>query len=143
LVDDLSNIHPVNKIDVATRLANTALSENYGKSGLTYKFPMFKAMKNEKNKIRILFDNADNGLIAKDKTIKELFIAGEDRQFLPAMAKIEGNALIVWNKTIKAPVAVRFGFSNTATPNLFSKEGLPVNLFRTDNWEVDTKPMKK
>jgi len=33
---------------------------------------------------------------------------------------------------------VRFGFSNTAIPNLFNKEGLPVSPFRTDNWEVDT-----
>ncbi len=143
LVNDLTNIHPVNKIDVAARLANIALTEIYGKSGLNYKYPMYKGMKNEKDKIRILFDNADNGLTAKGKTITEVYIAGDDRQFQPAMAKIDGNTLVVWNKSIKAPVAVRFGFSNAATPNLFSKEGLPVNLFRTDNWEVDTTPVKK
>ena len=142
LVDNISNVHPANKIDVALRLANIALCENYGKCGLNYKFPMYKEMKNEGNKIRILFDNADNGLMAKDKSITEIYISSEDRQFMPAMAKIEGNTLIVWNKKIKAPVAVRFGFSNTAIPNLFSKEGLPVNLFRTDNWEVDTYPVK-
>ena len=143
LVDDLSNIHPVNKIDVAARLANLALSENYGKTGLAYKYPMYKSMKNEKEKIRIEFENAINGLISKDKVISEFFIAGEDHQFLPAMAKIDGNSVIVWNKTIKAPVAVRFGFSNTAIPNLFSKESLPANLFRTDSWEIDTTPVKK
>ena len=143
LVDDLSNIHPINKIDVAARLANLALSENYGKTGLAYKFPMYKSMKNEKEKIRIEFENADNGLISKDKVISEFFIAGEDHQFLPAMAKIDGNSVIVWNKTVKAPIAVRFGFSNIAIPNLFSKEGLPVNLFRTDSWEIDTTPVKK
>ena len=143
LVNDLKNIHPVNKIDVAARLANIALAETYGKIGLNYKYPMYKGMKNEKDKIRITFDYADNGLMAKDKTITEVYIAGDDHQFQPAMAKIDGNTLVVWNKTIKAPVAVRFGFSNTATPNLFSKEGLPVNLFRTDNWEVDTTPVKK
>ena len=142
-IDDLSNIHPVNKIDVASRLAKLALSENYGKIGLNYKFPMYKAMKNEKDKIRIQFENADNGLISKNKSISEFYIAGEDHQFLPAMAKIDGNSVIVWNKTIKVPVAVRFGFTNTAIPNLFSKEGLPVNLFCTDGWEVDTAPVKK
>jgi sialate O-acetylesterase len=142
LVDNLSNIHPINKIEVATRLSNLALSDHYGKTGLTYKFPMYKAMKTEKGKIRIGFENAGNGLIAKDKIISEIYLAGEDRQFQPATAQIEGNSLIVWNKSIKAPVAVRFGFSNTAIPNLFSKEGLPVNLFRTDNWEVDTTPVK-
>jgi sialate O-acetylesterase len=45
---------------------------------------------------------------------------------------------VVWSKQVKEPVAVRFSFSNTAIGNLFSKEGLPVNPFRTDNWEVDT-----
>ena len=143
LVDDLSNIHPINKIDVAARLANLALSENYGKTGLTYKYPMYKSMKNEKDKIRVQFENADNGLISKDKVITEFYIAGDDHLFLPASAKIDGNSVIVWNKMVKAPVAVRFGFSNTAIPNLFSKEGLPVNLFRTDSWEIDTTPVKK
>ncbi len=143
LVEDIKNIHPVNKIDVSARLANIALAETYGKSGLNYKFPMYKEMKNEKDKIRILFENADNGLMAKDKIITELFIAGDDRQFQPAMAKIDGSSLVVWNKSIKNPVAVRFGFTNTAIPNLFSKEGLPVNLFRTDNWDVDTTSIKK
>lgn len=143
LVDDLSNIHPVNKIDVAGRLANLALSDHYGKTGLAYKYPLYKGMKNEKEKIRISFENAENGLVSKDKTVTEIFIAGEDRKFLPAMAKIEGSSLIVWNKAVKSPVAVRLGFSNASIPNLFSREGLPVNLFRTDNWDVDTSPVKK
>lgn len=143
LVEDIKNIHPVNKIDVSARLANIALAETYGKSGLNYKYPMYKAMVNEKDKIRITFDNAENGLVAREKTITEIYIAGSDKQFQPALAKIEGSTLVVWNKTIKTPVAVRFGFTNTAIPNLFSKEGLPVNLFRTDSWEVDTKPAKK
>jgi sialate O-acetylesterase len=135
LVDDLKNIHPVNKIDVAARLANIALSEHYGKKGLIYKFPMYDKMNIEKDKIRISFKNTESGLMCKDKEITEFYIAGEDRQFQSAMAKIEGNNVVVWNKAIKKPVAVRFGFTNTAMPNLFSKEGLPVNLFRTDNWE--------
>ena len=143
LVEDLSNIHPINKIDVAARLANLALSDLYGKTGLNNKFPVYKSMKNEKDKIRISFENAENGLVSKGKIISEIYIAGEDRQFQPALAKIDGNSLIVWNKSIKAPVAVRFGFSNTAIPNLFSKEGLPVNLFRTDTWEVNTTTVKK
>jgi sialate O-acetylesterase len=44
---------------------------------------------------------------------------------------------------VKKPVAVRFGFSNGAMPNLFTKDGLPVNLFRTDDWPVDTSVIKK
>jgi len=135
VVDDLKNIHPVNKIDVASRLANLALSEHHGKKSLVYKFPLYSAMTIEKDKIRISFKSAESGLMCKDKTISEFYIAAEDRVFQPAEAKIDGNGVIVWNKAIKSPVAVRFGFTNTAMPNLFSKEGLPVNLFRTDNWD--------
>ncbi len=143
LVDDIKNIHPANKIDVSARLANIALAETYGKSGLIYKYPMYKEMHIEKNKIRLFFDNAQNGLVSKDKNITEIYIAGENKLFEPALAKIDGNTLIVWSKSIKSPLAVRFGFTNAGIPNLFSKEGLPVNLFRTDDWDVDTLPEKK
>ena len=51
--------------------------------------------------------------------------------------------MVVFNKNIKNPIAVRFAFNNTATPHLFNKEGLPVNLFRTDDWELATSAIKK
>ena len=73
----------------------------------------------------------------------EFYIAGEDQNFVPAQAKIDGSTVVVWAKGIKKPVAVRFAFSNGARPNLFNKEGLPVNLFRIDDWPVDTSAMKK
>lgn len=155
LVDDINNVHPLDKVNVGLRLANLALSDHYGKKGLIYKFPMYESMKIEKDKIRIAFSNAENGLMCKDavhqvskdaarhrdaacRVSTEFYIAGEDQKFLPATARIEGSSVIVSNKAIKNPVAVRFGFINTAMPNLFSKEGLPANLFRTDNWDVDT-----
>ena len=73
--------------------------------------------------------------LSKGDTIKGFYIAGADKIFMPATAKIEGNSVIVWNKNIQTPVAVRFGFTNASMPNLFNKEGLPVNLFRTDDWD--------
>ncbi|MGI9137410.1 MAG: sialate O-acetylesterase, partial [Sediminibacterium sp.] len=91
----------------------------------------------EKDKIRIQFTNAKNGLISKENEITCFEIAGADKLFYPAQVKIENNEIVVYNKNIKSPVAVRYAFNNTAIPNLFSKEGLPVNLFRTDDWEVD------
>ncbi len=143
LVDDVNNIHPVKKMEVADRLANLALSDTYGLKGLVYKYPMYKGMIIEKNRLRILFDNVENGLKATAKDLSEFYIAGADQKFLFASARIEGNTVIVWNKAVKDPVAVRFGFSNTAIPNLFSKEGMPVNTFRTDNWKVMTDAVVK
>jgi sialate O-acetylesterase len=134
LVDNVKDIHPKNKKDVAARLANMALAELYGKNTGPYRSPAFKSMTIEKEKIRISFKNADNGLISKGGDPNSFFICGEDKQFVPAMAKIEGNTVVVSSKDVSKPVAVRFGFTNTATPNLFSKEGMPVDLFRTDSY---------
>lgn len=143
LVDNINDIHPKLKKEVGERLANYALADNYGKTNIAFKSPAYKTMRLEKNKIRISFSDADNGLMLKGTTATDFFIAGADRKFLPAVVKLEGNTVVVFNKDIKAPAAVRFGFSNTAMPNLFSADGLPVNLFRTDDWEVDTSPVKK
>ncbi len=139
LVDDVKNIHPLNKKDVGARLAAWALSETYKKEGITYKSPMYRNMEVNKNKAVVYFDNAPNGLILKgpDKRATEFYIAGDDKNFLPADVKIENDHVILSNKQIKNPVAVRFAFSNTAMANIFSREGLPVNPFRTDDWEVD------
>jgi len=143
LVDDVNNIHPVKKAEVAGRLANLALAETYGLKNIACKHPMYKGMVIEKSRARILFDNVENGLVATDKVPNEFYIAGADQKFLYASARIEGKTVVVWNKAIKEPVAVRFGFANTSIPNLFNKEGLPVNLFRTDQWEVKTDAVVK
>jgi len=139
LVDNVKDIHPTNKKDVAQRLANWALGETYHQNITAYKSPLFKKMEINGDKATLLFDNAPNGFMIKGNgKATEFYIAGSDKNFLPADVKIDKDRIIVSNKQVKNPVAVRFGFSNTAMPNLFSKEGLPVGPFRTDHWEVDT-----
>ena len=139
LVSDVKNIHPRDKKDVGERLANLALSRTYGKSGFPNQYPVYKSMDVEKRKVKISFDNAEAGLMSKGNVLTDFYISGADKIFQPANAKIVGNNVIVWNNDVKNPVAVRFGFTNDAMPNLFSKNGLPVNLFRTDDWsDVNT-----
>lgn len=136
VVEDVKDIHPRFKKPVGERLANYALTETYGKSGMAYKSPMYKSMKIDKDKIIISFDDCPNGLISKGGDPTEFMIAGEDRRFIPAVAKIKENTVIVSAKEVKKPAAVRFAWDNTSIPNLFSKEGLPVSCFRTDDWPV-------
>jgi sialate O-acetylesterase len=139
LVDNVKDIHPQNKKDVAERLANWALADTYQKNITAYKSPMFKSLEIIKDKGILFFDNAPNGFMIKGNgKATEFYIAGADKNFLPAEVKLEKDRIIVYNKQIKNPVAVRFAFSNTAISNLFSKEGLPVCPFRTDDWETDT-----
>jgi sialate O-acetylesterase len=141
LVDNINDIHPKLKKEVGERLAGLALAETYGQKNIAYKIPMYKSMQVEKNKVRIYFTNADNGLMSKGP-ITEFYIAGDDKNFVPAEAKIEKNSIVVWNKEVTKPVAVRFGFRNGAMLNLYNKEGAPVNLFRTDDLPVDIKTGK-
>jgi sialate O-acetylesterase len=135
LVDDVKNIHPANKQDVGKRLANRALGETYGVKGLSYQHPLYESIKLEKSKIRISFTNLPTTLIQNGDELKCFEIAGEDKVFVPASAKIDGSTVLVWAKGINNPEAVRYSFSNDAIGNLFSREGLPVGPFRTDNWE--------
>ncbi len=139
LVEDINDIHPRQKKGVAERLANMALAETYGKTGIAYKSPEYKSIRTIKNTLVVEFDNAQDGLILKgnNKKATEFYIAGDDRQFLPAEVRLKGNTVVLTNKQIKKPVAARFGFSNAAIGNIFNKSGLPVNPFRTDDWPVD------
>lgn len=134
LVGDVQNIHPKNKKDVGARLANWALAETYHHTGFVYKSPVFKNMILKNGKAEIWFNNAPNGLMIKGNKAIEWYIAGEDRQFQLADINIEKDRVVVFNKNVTNPVAVRFAFSDTAIGNIFSKEGLPVDPFRTDTW---------
>lgn len=134
-IGNIDDIHPANKLDVGLRLANWALNKTYGKEDRPVSGPLFKHMEKEGKRIRIHFDYAENGLVAKDK-LTHFEIAGADQKYIPAKAKIEGNTVVVWAQQVKEPVAVRFAFTNTSEPNLFNKEGLPASTFRTDEWEV-------
>jgi sialate O-acetylesterase len=137
LIDSVTDIHPSDKREVGKRLANWALADTYKQNIGVYKSPVLKNVVVNKDKLILSFDNAPTGLISKNKTISGFFISGEKEEWLVAEAKIDNDKIIVWNKTLKQPVYVRYGFSNTLIGNVFSKEGLPVVPFRTDRWVVE------
>ena len=135
---DTTNIHPKDKHDVGERLAGWALADTYGKTGIAYKNPAYKGMELKGNKIVVDIADAPNGLVIKGTRVVELSVAGADKVFYPAEAKIEGSRLVVSAPSVKNPVAVRYQFDNAGIGNVFSKEGLPLAPFRTDDW-VDAK----
>jgi sialate O-acetylesterase len=128
LVTDTSDIHPKNKHDVGLRLANWALADTYHRQGINYKSPAFQSMETKGDKA--------TGLMLNGKNAGELFVAGDDKIFWPAQARIEGNKLIVSAAAVKKPVAVRYQFDNAGISNIFGKEGLPLAPFRTDDWPL-------
>jgi len=134
-IGNVTDIHPRNKQDVGKRLALWALAKNYGKCDLVYSGPLYKSMKVKGDKICISFDQVGSGLVSRDdKPLNQFTIAGEDKAFVEAQAKINGDTVVVCAKSVTKPVAVRFGWHQEAEPNLSNKEGLPASPFRTYDW---------
>ncbi len=139
LVDNIKDIHPQNKLDVGNRLALWALAGTYGKRGIVYSGPLYKSLKIDGNKAIVSFAHVGGGLKARDdKELTEFEIAGEDGKFVKAQAKIEGDRVVVTSPDVPKPTQVRFGWSNTANPNLMNKEGLPASPFRSKDWKGGT-----
>jgi len=134
-VATVDDIHPPNKQDVGKRLALWALARTYNRQGIVYSGPLFKSMKIEDGRARISFSPVGSGLASRDgKPLSHFEVAGEDRQFVPARAEIEGDTVLASSPAVAAPVAVRFAWDQEAQPNLMNKEGLPASAFRTDHW---------
>ncbi|MGV3764741.1 MAG: sialate O-acetylesterase [Chitinophagaceae bacterium] len=128
-----NDIHPDNKKDVGERLALAAEKIAYGKD-IVYSGPMFRSAQIEGDKIRISFQHTGSGLTTSDgEAPAEFAIAGADKKFVWAKAKIEGNEVVVWSPEIKEPEYVRYAWAdNPVNPSLVNKEGLPAAPFRTD-----------
>jgi sialate O-acetylesterase len=127
------DIHPANKRDVGKRLALWALARDYGKDPV-YSGPLYSGMTIEGSAIRVAFEHTGKGLQSVGGPPTHFEIAGQDRVYHPARAVIDGHTVLVTHPDVKSPVAVRYGWSNTAEPNLYNWEGLPASSFCSDNW---------
>lgn len=134
-IGNLRDIHPRNKQEVGRRLALWALAKTYNREDVTYSGPLYKSREIEGNAIRLSFGFVGGGLMARDEQPLTWFeIAGEDKQFVEAEAIIDGDTIVVSSDAVAKPVAVRFGWHQSAEPNLVNKEGLPASPFRTHPW---------
>ncbi len=130
-VGDLKDIHPRNKQDVGKRLALIALAKTYGQSSVVYSGPTYKSFTVEGDKLRVQFDNVGGGLVSRDgKPLTWFEIIGEETDFVPATADIDGDSVVLWSPEVKKPVALRFAWHKLAEPNLANQAGLPAVQFR-------------
>lgn len=140
-IGDRKNEHPTNKKEVGRRLwlaaQKLAYSQNVEWSG-----PLYKSMRLDGRSICLSFDSVGKGLAAKgDAGLKGFTIAGEDKHFVPAEARIEGETVVVSSAKVEKPVAVRYAFANwpgEENVTLFNAAGLPASSFRTDDWPLST-----
>lgn len=144
-IGERDDIHPRNKQDVGKRLALNAFKMVYGKE-LVYSGPVYREMKKEGNAIAVSFDHVGGGLVVKNEKygyLRGFEVAGNDRKFYPAKGEISGDKVIVWSDEVADPIAVRYGWADdNIEANLFNREGLPANAFRTDEWNTVTKEVK-
>jgi sialate O-acetylesterase len=131
-IGEADDIHPRNKADVGKRLALAAQKITYGKN-IVFSGPTYSSMKIERDKVRLQFKNTGSGFVPVDR-LTGFSIAGADKKFVWASAKLDGNSVVVWSDAVKNPVAVRYAWANNPECNLCNKEGIPASPFRTDDW---------
>ena len=115
------------------RLARIALARTYDKN-LAASGPVFAAAEQVGPSFRVRFTEVWGGLRAPLNTLSGFELAGEDKVFKPADAKIEKDTVLVTSAEVPAPVAVRYAWRNAPVAGLFNNEGLPAVPFRSDTW---------
>ncbi len=131
-IGDATNVHPKNKQDVGKRLALWAKRDCHGETGTVVSGPIFASSTVEGDRIRIHFTHIGGGLEAKGDELKGFAIAGPDKVFRWAKAKIDGDSVVAWNETIPNPAFVRYAWANNPKCTLYNAAGLPAVPFRTD-----------
>ncbi len=133
-------IHPRNKKDVAGRLALLAREMVFGEK-VAARGPAYRSMRISENEIRIRFDHAGRGITTRDGAEPKGFaVAGEDRRFHWARARMDGDQIVVFSPSVPRPVAVRYGWETNPPCNVYGRSGLPLAPFRSDSWPPENKP---
>ena len=142
-IGESQNIHPKNKQEVGRRLALWALGDVYAKQVAATSGPLPAGHAVRGAEMVLSFTHTEGGLQAKDGALKGFVIAGEDRQWQPAQARIAGDQVIVSSPEVENPVAVRYAWEADPVCNLYNAAGLPASPFRTDDWPTTSAPAEK
>lgn len=132
---EADNIHPKNKQEVGRRLAQWALADVYKMKDVVASGPLPVRCTPQDGSIVVSFKYANGGLVAKDGELKGFAIAGADKKWVKAEAKIVKETVVVSSPEVAKPVAVRYAWANNPVFNLYNGAGLPATPFRSDNWE--------
>ena len=131
-VGDPGNVHPPDKKTVASRLALAARATVYNEN-VPYSSPLFRQVTTEPGKLRVWFDHAE-GLTSRGP-LTGFEVAGEDHQFVPAEATIDGQSVVV-SATVSHPRFVRYGWSNVVPRSFYNAAGLPASTFTSEDRPV-------
>jgi sialate O-acetylesterase len=130
---DANDIHPADKQPVGERLALLALRHTYGRADVVADGPYFARMEPAPGGLRLFFANTNGGLVARGP-LAGFAIAGRDRVWHWAEARLEGETVVVSSPAVPEPVAIRYAWQANPPAPLFNGAGLPAAPFRTDDW---------
>ncbi len=131
-IGDEKDIHPKNKQEVGRRLSLWALGTVYGQKVAATSGPLPGDYEIRDSEFVMSFLHSDGGLVAKGGELHGFEIAGADMQWMPAIARIENNKVVVSNAEVQTPLAIRYAWENFPKCNLYNGAGLPASPFRTD-----------
>ncbi|MES2692357.1 MAG: sialate O-acetylesterase [Verrucomicrobiota bacterium] len=134
-IGEEKDIHPKNKQEVGRRLSLWALGTVYGQKVPATSGPLPAGHDVRGKEIVVRFKHANGGLVAKDGELKSFLVAGEDKQWKSAQARIVGDTVVISSPEVAKPVAARYGWENFPVCNLYNGAGLPATPFRTDTWK--------
>lgn len=133
-IGDPRDIHPLKKREVGERLARLALRGAYGRAGVVAHGPAFRAAEARGAELVLSFDHAEGLNSLGGAPLDQFLLAGEDRAFHPAEARIEGASVVLRSAAVAAPVAARYAWGEADRGTLANGAGLPASSFRTDDW---------
>lgn len=127
-IGNATNIHPTDKQDVGHRLALWARTTSYGEH-IEDSGPLFRQAVPQGNAMHVWFNHAASGLVVKSGELKGFEVAGKDGKFVPSLATIESDTVVVSSASVAKPVYVRYGWASNPDCNLFNSDGLPASPF--------------
>ena len=125
--------HPLNKSGYGRRAADVALGMVYGKP-VEYYGPIYDSHQVEGATVRVKFQHVGHGLAFKHgEKLQGFAIAGADKVFHWADARIDGDTVVLSSEKVAKPVVVEYAWAAYRPwANLFNKDGLPAVPFRSD-----------
>jgi sialate O-acetylesterase len=130
-VGQADNVHPPDKQTVGARLALAARGVVYGEA-VEFSGPLFREATPEGTGMRVYFTHG-HGLVVRGGSLEGFEVAGEDRRFHPATARVDGDTVVVSAAEVSRPMYVRYAWANAPmTANLYNGAGLPAAGFTSE-----------
>lgn len=139
-VGDANDIHPRNKRTVGERLAALALHE-LGLRAAPASGPQWLGHDVRGGDIHLRFAHTAGGLrtARAGEPVRGFYLAGADRRWVPAQARLEGDRIVLSSPGLAQPVAARYAWvNNPGEANVVGGDGLPLPPLRTDRWPLES-----